>query len=181
MLSSFVSNKTVSNRILLRFAAIAALSISLVACGFHLRGNIPLPEGIKNMYISAPNGSFKDLLEARLTKLGANLSSSPEGSDVILNVISAKSSRTVGTLDERGKVNSYNIRFIVKYSLQDTQGNAIRPNGTISELRRYNFDAEAVVESESEEAELIGDMEEEAVLKMVRKLASITDFSPAAN
>ena len=164
----------------MRVVTVFALSLALTACGFHLRGNIPLDDGIKNMYISAPQGPFKDLLEKRLIKLGANLAAAPSGADVILNIASAQSSRTVGTLDERGKVNSYNIRFRVNYAIQDINGTAIRPNGVISESRRYNFDPAAVIESESEEAELIEDMEEEAVLTMIRKLASITDFDPNA-
>ena len=47
------------------------VAVSLTACGFHLRGNIPLSDGLKNMYLSAPDGSFKDLLEERLAGLGA--------------------------------------------------------------------------------------------------------------
>ena len=156
------------------------IAVSLSACGFHLRGNIPLSDGIKNMYVNAPDGSFKDALEDRLSKLGANLVKSPKAGDVILNVTKAQSSRSVGTLDERGKVNSYNLRFKVTYTLLDLNEKSIRPKKTITESRRYNFDPEFVIESESEEAELIEDMEEESVLKLIRQLAAITDFDPSA-
>jgi len=127
-----------------------------------------------------PKGSFKDQLENRLTKLGATLATAPEAADVILNVTSAQSSRTVGTLDNRGKVNSYNVLFLVNYKLQDLAGANIRPPSTLRQSRRYDFIPEQVVQSESEEADLIEDMEEEAVLKMIRKLAAITDFDPNA-
>lgn len=156
------------------------IAVSLSACGFHLRGNIPLSDGIKNMYVNAPDGSFKDTLEDRLSKLGANLVKSPKAGDVILNVTKAQSGRSVGTLDERGKVNSYNLRFNVTYTLLDQNQKSIRPQKTIIESRRYNFDPEFVIESESEEAELIEDMEEESVLKLIRQLAAITNFDPSA-
>lgn len=164
----------------LRFLIVATLAVSLTACGFHLRGNIPLSEGLKNIYLSAPDGSFKDLLESRLTRLGATLAATPKAADAVLNVTKAQSNRTIGTLDERGKVNSYNINFEVAYSLADAAGKAIRPDAKVRESRRYNFDPQAVIESESEEADLIEDMEEEAVLKIIRKLAAITDFDPNA-
>ncbi len=178
MLSLF-SFRTNAKRPCVRLVAVFALAISLTACGFHLRGNIPLTDGLKNMYVNGPKGSFKDLLEKRLTKLGANLVSNPQGGDVVLSITSAESNRTIGTLDERGKVNSYNINFIVGYTLLDSAGNPIRPPASVVESRRYNFDPSAVIESESEEADLLEDMEEEAVLKVIRKLASITDFDPS--
>ncbi len=167
-----------SNATATRWLTVFALSLVLSGCGFHLRGNIPLDDGIKNMYISAPDGNFKDLLEDRLTKLGAQLATAPGGADVILNVTGAQSSRTVGTLDDRGKVNSYNVVFTVNYQLLDQADNAIRPDATLRESRRYDFDPQNVIEAESEEADLLEDMEKEAVLKVIRKLAAITDFDP---
>lgn len=176
---SITSHTKTKFQAVIRVLAVAMLAVSVSACGFHLRGNIPLSDGIKNMYVSAPDGSFKDQLENRLSNLGATLAATPQAADVILNVTSAQSSRTVGTLDERGKVNSYNVLFQVNYRVQDLAGGDIRPASTIRESRRYDFIPEEVVQSESEEAELIEDMEEEAVLKLMRKLASITDFDPS--
>lgn len=173
-----MSLKPSFQRAVLRFVAIAAVALSLSACGFHLRGNIPLSDGIKKMYLSAPEGAFKDLLQERLEYLGATITKAPEAADVILNVAKAGTSRTVGTLDEFGKVNSYNISFKVNYTLVDSAEKPIRPSKRLSESRRYNFSAENVIQSESEEASLIEDMEQEIVLKIIRQLASITDFDP---
>jgi len=158
---------------------VAILALSLTSCGFHLRGNIPLSDGVKNMSLSAPEGSFKDLLEKRLVNLGANLVEE-SAADVLLKVTSVKSDRKVATLDERGKANSYNINLLVNYTIKDITGNAIRPDARIKETRRYDFDADAVVEAEAEEEDLLEDMEEEAVLKLIRRLASITDFDPSS-
>ena len=88
------------------------------------------------------------------------------------------SDRTIGTLDERGKVNSYNVRFRVSYNFLDTNGRAIRPTANLTETRRYDFDEQLVVESESEEEELRKDLEESIALRVVRKLSSVTDFQP---
>ena len=67
-----------------------------------MRGNIPLPEIIKNMFVKAPEGTFKDGLEDVLTNAGAELATTQEGADVILVVMTADTRRDVGTLDERG-------------------------------------------------------------------------------
>ena len=168
-----------SLRQLVRLVMVVVLAVGLTACGFHLRGNIPLSDGIKNLAVTGPDGRFKEVLEKRLVGLGANLLET-EAADVILDLTKVETKRTVATLDERGKANSYNIRLRVNYTLKDASGKAIRPLGRVNESRRYDFDAASVIEAESEEVDLIEDMEDEAVLKLIRRLASITDFDPNA-
>lgn len=162
----------------LRIASVMLVLCTLTACGFHLRGNIPLADSLKNMYVVAPDGSFKDQLEEVLTSAGAELAANKASADVVLNIASASSDRTVGTIDERGKANSYNLIFKVVYTLDDPEGEAVRARTVISEFRRYAFDPELVLESESEEAELLEDMEQDAALRIVRQLSTITDYEP---
>lgn len=154
---------------------ITVLALTISACGFHLRGNIPLPSGISNMFVEAPSGNFKDELTKILTNVGADLATGPGGADVVLKITSATSNRTVGTLDARGKADSYNLVFSVSYRLEDPAGKKIRA-ASIRETRRYNFDPELVIESESEEADLLQDMEQEVAISLVRQLASVTDY-----
>ncbi len=163
---------------IMRSALLVLLAVSISACGFHLRGNIPLSEGVKNMVVSAPEGPFKEELERILTRAGANLTSSPAGADAILVVTSASTNRTVGTLDDQGKANSYNLRFTVKYELKTPDDENIRPAESLRESRRYNFDPLTVVETEAEEAELQESMEQAISLRIVRKLSTITDYTP---
>lgn len=163
----------------LRMTLLLALVVSLTACGFHLRGNIPLSDGIKNMYVAAPKGSFKEELEKVLERAGANLIPNQAGADVVLNVTLAELNRNVGTLDERGKVNSYNLVFRTRYNLKSVEGEVIRKRTTLRETRRYDFDPLQVVATESEERDLQEDMEKEIALRIVRQLSAITDY-PAA-
>jgi LPS-assembly lipoprotein len=161
---------------IIRSALLLLLAVSISACGFHLRGNIPLDEGIKNMFVSAPEGPFKDQLERVLSTSGARISATDAGADVILVVTNAATNRTVGTLDDRGKANSYNLQFNVTYSLKDPTGVSIRPAASLTESRRYNFDPETVIETEAEEAELQESMEQDISLRIVRQLSTITDY-----
>ena len=177
MLPDSISYQSI-NRRALKVVLVTLLGLTVASCGFHLRGNIPLSDGIKNLSVTAPNGPFSDKLAKRLVNLGANLVE-PEVADAFLNIESVISNRDVGTLDERGKVNSYDVKLVARYTIEDAAGQAIRPKSVIRESRRYNFDPDTVIESESEEADLIEDMEDAAVLKLIRRLASITDFDPS--
>lgn len=159
-------------------ALITILAFTVSACGFHLRGNIPLPDGIKQMFVQAPKGSFKDVLVDVLENGGGDIKSTRSAAKTVLVIKEARSERTVGTLDERGKVNSYNVIFHVKYVLEDLEGNQLR-DAKLTEARRYNFNPEQVIESESEEADLIADMEQDIALRIVRQLSTVTDLDYA--
>lgn len=177
--STVLSTTTLFNRVAwLRVSLVGVMALSLASCGFHLRGNIPLSEGIKNMYVVAPEGTFKDRLEDVLSKAGANLAPNEAGADVVLNVTRAKLDRSVGTLDERGKASSYNLKFRVRYNLVGAEQEIIRKASSLSETRRYDFDPEQVLESESEEQELQESMEEDLALRIVRQLSAVSDYQP---
>ncbi|MBT8114701.1 MAG: hypothetical protein KJP04_04945 [Arenicella sp.] len=159
----------------LRTLTLILLTATVSACGFHLRGNIPLPSGIQNMYVAAPAGTFKDQLEDVLSNSGAKFASNAAGADVVLSISKAATGRTVGTLDDRGKADSYNLRFEVEYTLDAADGKQLR-DASLYEMRRYNFDPELVIESEEEEAELQADMEQAISLRIVRQLSTVSDL-----
>jgi len=146
----------------IKVLTLLALAFALSACGFHLRGSIPLSDSIKNMYLNAPEGNFKAELEKALTRQGANLVATKAAADVVLTVTKVDTDRTIGTLDDRGKANSYNLVLNVNYRLQTADEKEIRELTKINETRRYNFDPAFVVETEAEEAELLESMEERA-------------------
>jgi len=160
----------------IKFFSVISLALILTACGFHLRGNIPLSDSIKNMFLNAPEGTFKQVLEQGLTRQGAVLSASKGAADVVLIILKADTDRSVGTLDERGKANSFDLKLKVDYRLETSDGLVIRDVTKLLESRRYDFDPQFVVESEAEERELLESMEEEIVLRIVRQLATVTEI-----
>lgn len=156
------------------------VSLIISGCGFHLRGNIPLPDSIKKMYVDAANGSFKEQLVPILESGGAQVMSSEASADSVLRIVETSVDRTIGTLDSRGKANSYDIVFTLGYRFDDTQGNMLR-EASLQEQRRYNFNPEEVIESESEEQHLIQEMEEAIALRIVRQLSTVTDLESKQN
>ncbi len=155
----------------IQLLGLAFLAFSLSSCGFHLRGNIPLPESIQNLHVKAPEGTFKNTLEDVLGNAGAEIAPTAAAADALLVVRSANSKRDVGTLDETGLANSYDLTFTVRYVLEDADGEVLRQVSTVRERRRFDFDPALVVETESEEMELQEDMEREVALKIVRQLS----------
>ena len=160
--------------ILSRCLIVIFLASTLNACGFHLRGSTPLPEGLQNMYLDARNGPFKEKMEDVLLQTGAQLATQPESAEVQLSILQSVVERTVGTLDERGKANSYRLNYRVQYSLLASDGSLLRTS-SLDENRRYDFDPDTVLETESEQEELIEDMEESLALRIIRQLTTVSN------
>lgn len=156
------------------------LASAVTACGFHLRGSIPLAESIDTMYLNASSGPFKNQMEDVLLNAGVTLTPTIDSAKVQLNILESIVQKTVGTLDEFGKANSYMLNYRVRYRLETLDGATIR-NTTVYDRRQYDFDPEAVLSTESEEQELILEMEESVALQIVRQLSTITNTTQVSS
>lgn len=161
-----------------RYLLLLVLASSLNACGFSLRGSTPLPVGLQNMHLDARDGPFKEQMEEILVRIGARLTEASESADVQLSITESIVERTVGTLDERGKADSYLLNYRVQYSLLASDGSVLR-SSLIEENRRYNFDPDIVLETETEQEDLIEDMEQAVALRIIRQLNTVTTTNSA--
>jgi len=159
----------------MRGTVFVCLLMSLSACGFHLRGNTPLIDAGQTIHVSGLEGSFADKLHDALVRSGAQVVKSPLGADMQVAITQARSNRTVGTLDERGIVDSYQLFFTVAYSVLDSEAKPLGEPKLIKENRQYVFSPELVVESEFEERALIGSMEDDVVARLIRQLSVLTN------
>lgn len=164
----------------LRSLTLATLIISTLltsACGFHLRGNLPLPDTLSELFLKAPRGSFAEVLTETIETAGATVLEQKSGAKAVLHIKRADLQREVGTLDQRGKANSYDLKLIVKYVLENLEGEKIK-SGKVTESRRYDFDSSEIIDTDSEEQELREDMEQDIALRIVRQLTTVTDLTP---
>ena len=150
------------------------LIISLIAltsaCGFHLRGQLPMSESANVIFIDAEESEFKRLLTDQLVGNGAKLVSDASAAKVSLKIRDLRLERLASTLDARGKANSYSLRFAVSYAVFDTDNKSLQSN-ILSESRDYTFDAAQILQQEREEKDLTEDMRKELVVRLVRQLS----------
>ena len=166
-----------NRKFLSRCVFVIGLASSLASCGFHLRGSTPLPEALQTLHLDAREGPFRDQMQNILERVGARVLGEPNPNNVQLSIITSEVQRTVGTLDERGKANSYDLNYVVRYTLLAGDGSVLRESA-LSDRRRYDFDPDIVLETESEEEELIEDMEQSLALRIMRQLSTITSAQP---
>ena len=153
------------------------LILALVSgCGFHLRGKIPLPEQLSIIAVSSPDRDVKEEMESALEGSGAQVVADPEGARALLDMYDVRFTRTVRTIDTRGKVTGYVLRYDVSYRVVNEAGDELRDT-KLALQRDYNFDPNQVLQAEKEEESLKEDMIEELTRRIMRQLVTIASRS----
>jgi LPS-assembly lipoprotein len=153
--------------------SLSALLVS--ACGFHLKGNLPLPETLNVIKLQAPKGDFRDVLSDALTNAGGSIVEDASVAEAIVKIVDYSTETTAETLDERGKANSRRIRLTVEYELLTPDMKLYRES-TLKESQFYEYDPLNVLQSEQSEIELVEAMEQDIAIKLLRQLSIMTDY-----
>lgn len=161
-----------SFRALIQILVAAAL---VTGCGFHLRGQLPLPEQLKVIAVSGTNPEVREEMVNALEASGANVVNETEARSV-LDMYEVNFTRKVRTIDTRGKVNGYVLRYDVSYRVLDDEGEELRDT-TLALQRDYNFDPEQVLQAEEEEESLREDMVRELTQRIMRQLVTIAGLT----
>jgi len=158
-----------SIRALIQVLVITAL---VTGCGFHLRGSIPLPEQLKVISVSSQDEALRDELVDALEAAEAQVIDDPTTARAVLDVYEVEFERKVRTIDTRGKVTGFILRYDVRYRVVDQEGNQMRDAGLV--IRRdFNFDPDRVLQAEEEQEALVEDMRAELSQRIMRQLVTI--------
>lgn len=154
--------------------SVAAAAL-VAGCGFHLRGQLPLPEQLKVIAVTGTTQDFMDEMVDALEASGAEVVDEAAARSV-LELYDVQFNRNVRTIDTRGKVTGYNLRYDISYRVVDEEGQELRDT-TLSLRRDYNFEPEQVLQAEEEEESLRENMVEALVRRIMRQLVTIAGLS----
>lgn len=162
-----------------RFFSVLALSILVAACGFKLRGQIPIPESLSVMSVESSDRIMRQELVEGLDFAGVTVVQSAAEALAALDLHSVKYDRQVRTIDDRGKVTGYLLIYTVDYKLTSSEGENLR-QAQVSTRRDFNFDPEQVLQAEIEEKTLREDMARDLTQQILRQLSTLaTAAAPA--
>lgn len=116
------------------FIFIAALSLLLSACGFHLRGEVNLPSQLRTLLLSSQSGStgFDRDLRTALTRAGVTIAANDQENPLNLIVNGLQTSDTVLARASGNDVTQLERRLSVSYYLRDDNGKVVFGPRTVS-------------------------------------------------
>jgi len=153
---------------------LAALPAALVAgCGFKLRRTDGIP--FASLYVDAPPGSavaqrIRTLLRSdKATRLVAAASEA----EAVLKLVREERTKTILSLSGGGRVTEYRLGLHLDYSVSSRDERALAASESIELNRDLTYDDAQLLAKGAEEQLLYRDMEDNAALRIVRRLQSL--------
>lgn len=145
-----------------------ALSISLIACGFHLRGMADL--AFSNLYIKGATLSISKDLNNSLKSNGVKIVKDPEDAEIMLELMNESSEKRILSLGGAGTVREFELFYRVNFRVKDASDELWGPVQLVEGRRDFSYlDTELLAKS-YEEAQLNEDMRRDAVRDIMRRL-----------
>jgi LPS-assembly lipoprotein len=157
-----------SNRLctLLLAGALATLG----ACGFQLRGDVPMP--FKEIHVAAPvNSPIGADLNKKIQGSNAKLSTDITKADGRVQILEETRDKIILSLSGAGRVREYQLKLRVVYTLTDAKGAVLIPRTEMNLNRIMSFDDAFVLAKQQEEVLLYKDMENDVVQQILRRIA----------
>ena len=154
----------------MRVAVAFLLTLSLAACGFHLRGQAALP--FESMYVQTGGPSSFASQLARAVRAGSQtrITDNQKDAQVTLQIIAEARERAILSLSGGGRIREITLRYRVSYRLYDRKNKEYIAPSEILLRRDLSYSDTDVIAKEQEEGLLYRDMQSDAVQQLVRRL-----------
>jgi LPS-assembly lipoprotein len=157
----------------MRNLVLVILSLSLAACGFHLRKAAALP--FETLYVDSSGAPALGIELARAVRSGSTtrLTNTPAEAEAVLQVMNEGQERRILSLSGGGKVREYQLFYRVAFRVLDRQKQELLAPQQIELKRDLTYDDSQVLAKEAEAALLYNDMRIDAVQQIMRRVSRV--------
>ena len=151
------------------------LALTLVAaggCGYKLRGAASLPPDLVPIHVAGP----RDVSHALVLQLeGGGISVAPgrDSASAVLKLSGEGFQRRLLSVDpDSGKAREFELAYQVAFEVTGAGGEELLAKQTVTLLRDYTFDPNAVLGKNREQAVLHAEMRRDAAAQIVRRISA---------
>ncbi len=159
----------------MRRYALVLFALSLAAgCGFHLRGQEPLPGVMATPYIDAPDRytALYAALDQRLRAAGAMPAANAAAASAVIHLRLDDTGRELLSVTADNKPGEYEVYYAAEFSV--TSGaSELLARQQVKLTREYGYDESAVLAKEHEEDSLRLALADEIADLILRRLAAL--------
>ncbi|MDA8095769.1 MAG: LPS assembly lipoprotein LptE [Betaproteobacteria bacterium] len=157
---------------MLRSFLVAALSLWLGGCGFHLRGQEAIRLPYRSIYVQGnPNTVVVAELRRAIEVTGTTeLAPSPARAQVVLAILGEREWEEILALSGGGRVSEYRLHYQVSFQLADRQHRLVIPPSTVALSQDISYNDSQVLAKQSEEAGLYKAMQRDAARQILRRV-----------
>ncbi len=163
---------------LIKKSVILSMALLLSACGYHLRGALELPAGLKNVYLEGGSGPLQEQFNSAMKTSSVGIASSPETAGMIVRIFNEDNQRRVLSLSSTGTANDFELNYRFDYELVDSKNKVLMPRQSIDIKREYYNDQLAIIAKGNEETVIRNEMYQQAVRSMINRARVALAASP---
>ena len=163
---------------LIKKSVILGMALLLSACGYHLRGALELPAGLKNVYLEGGSGQLQEQFNSAMKTSSVGIASSPETAGMIVRIFNEDNQRRVLSLSSTGTANDFELNYRFDYELIDSKNKVLMPRQSIDIKREYYNDQVAVIAKGNEETVIRNEMYQQAVRSIINRARVAMAASP---
>ncbi len=163
---------------LIKKSVILGMAFLLSACGYHLRGALELPAGLKNVYLEGGSGQLQEQFNSAMKTSSVGIASSPETAGMIVRIFNEDNQRRVLSLSSTGTANDFELEYRFDYELVDSKNKVLMPRQSVEIKREYYNDQVAVIAKGNEEIVIRNEMYQQAVRSIVNRARVALAASP---
>jgi LPS-assembly lipoprotein len=148
--------------------------LALVACGFHLRGNAALPQGMERVHLTVNGGGDLQRKVARAL-LASNVTVEKDSGTGIAELSIPIQTFTMQILTVNGvaEVTEYAIHYHVQFTAKDGEGKTIIPGETVDMQREYSYDVNQPVGTQAQVEAIQDSLVDDTVQAILFRLQAV--------
>jgi len=174
---------------LLRHTAILLLTCLLTACGFHLRGDLPLATPLHSLYIQSndPYGTLVKELEQSLKMSRVTLVENESEAKTVFVLLKDATAQDLLSVSGTQQTRQYRLSVTVVFEIKDHSGRTIVPPQTLAESRVITVQSNQILGSSNEANLYFQQMRRTLASSILYRLSSreisqmVNQSSPAAS
>lgn len=157
---------------------IVVFAFWLSACGYHLRGAVDLPEGLKNTYLEGASMQLREQFRKALRSSSGQLASTPDGAGAVIRIFGERSSQRALSLSARGRSNELELYYRLEYELLGTGDRVLMARQPLEIKREYFNNQQEIIAKDNEEAVIRNEMYLQAVRMIIERARVVMASNP---
>ena len=147
-------------------------TLLISGCGFHFRGEQPLPPALKSIHVQSANpyDQFTSTLKRNLNATGIHVKNTPQA--VNLRILAAHLSNTNPTIGASSQARVYTFTYIATFDLVDKKGKLLLAPQTVASSRNLTLNANQILGSNDQLTLLKQELERDIVNKIYNHLTA---------
>ncbi len=150
----------------------------MTACGYHLRGTIALPVGLKTMYVMGFSGVMRSELQAILRASEGKFVPTADEAGIVIKVSKEDLRRRALSIGSTGKSSEIELSYYLRFQFYDNKNNPLLEEQTLELTREFFNDQTALLAKVNEELLITKEMYKQAARMIMTRAQIAVETQP---